>query len=169
MPLYMDRHFVEGVTFDEIRSSHSDDQKLESDLGLKFFTCWFDEERQTTFCLVDAPSPELITEAHSKAHGDVPNLIIPVDQQSVFSVMGRITDTTLDRSPDGREVDREFRAMMFTDIVDDTVITETLEDARFMELVRAHNDDVRNALSRFGGNEVNHTNDGIMASFGDSN
>ena len=55
MPLYMDRHFVEGVTFDDIRSSQIEDQKLELDFGLKFLTYWFDEERQTTFCLVDAP------------------------------------------------------------------------------------------------------------------
>ena len=168
MPLYMDRHFAEGVTFDDIRSSHIEDQKLESEFGLKFLTYWFDEERQTTFCLVDAPSPELITEAHSKAHGDVPNLIIPVDQQSVFSFMGRIADIALDRSSDGREVDRGFRAIMFTDIVDYTATTETLGDARAMELVRAHNAVVRNALSRYGGNEVKHTGDGMMASFGDS-
>jgi class 3 adenylate cyclase len=58
---------------------------------------------------------------------------------------------------------------MFTGIVDYTATTETLGDARAMELVRAHNDVVRNALSRYGGNEVNHTDDGIMASFGDSN
>jgi hypothetical protein len=42
MPLYMDRHFVEGVTFDDIRSSQIEDQKLESDFGLKFLTYWFD-------------------------------------------------------------------------------------------------------------------------------
>jgi hypothetical protein len=165
----MDRHFAEGATFDDIRSSHVEDQKLESEFGLKFLTYWFDEERQTTFCLVDAPSPGRLTEAPSKAHGGVPNLIIPVDQQSVFSFMGRLADISVDQSPDGREVDRGFRAIMFTDIVDYTATTEALGDARAMELVRAHNDVVRNALRQYGGNEVKHTGDGMMASFGDSN
>ena len=98
----MDRHFSEGVTFDDIRYAHVEDQKIESEFGLKFLTYWFDEERQTTFCLIDAPSPDVITEAHTKAHGNVPNLITPVDQESVFSFMGRIADITPDQSPDQR-------------------------------------------------------------------
>jgi len=26
--------------------------------GVKFLTCWYDAERRTTFCLVDAPDKE---------------------------------------------------------------------------------------------------------------
>ena len=83
--------------------------------------------------------------------------------------MGRIADIPRDRSPDGREVDRGFRAIMFTDMVDYTATTETLGDAGVMELVRTHNLVVRNALSKYGGNEIKHTGDGVMASFADSN
>ena len=165
----MDRHFAEGVSFDDIRYAHAEDQKLESEFDLKFLTYWFDESRKTTFCLVDAHSPEQITAAHAKAHGNVPNQVTPVDQQSVFQFMGRISDMAPEESPNGREVDPGFRAIMFTDIVDYTSTVESLGDAAAMEIVRAHNTVVRDALRKYGGNEVKHTGDGVMASFADSN
>ena len=55
--------------------------------------------------------------------------------------------------------------ILFTDMEGSTTLTERLGDATAQELVRAHNDIVREALSAHGGNEVKHTGDGIMASF----
>jgi class 3 adenylate cyclase len=56
---------------------------------------------------------------------------------------------------------------MFTDIVDSTAMTSRLGDQRSVEMVRAHDSMVRRALKDAGGQEVKHTGDGIMASFGD--
>jgi class 3 adenylate cyclase/pimeloyl-ACP methyl ester carboxylesterase len=58
-----------------------------------------------------------------------------------------------------------FRTIMFTDITDSTSLTQRLGDAKAQELVRAHNQIVREALRVHGGSEVKHTGDGIMASF----
>jgi class 3 adenylate cyclase len=58
-----------------------------------------------------------------------------------------------------------FRTVMFTDIEDSTATTQHVGDAVAQEMVRTHNDVVRRALHRFGGTEVKHTGDGIMASF----
>ena len=56
-------------------------------------------------------------------------------------------------------------ALLFTDIEGSTVLTERLGDAGAQELLRAHNDIVRQALATHGGSEVKHTGDGIMASY----
>ncbi len=56
-------------------------------------------------------------------------------------------------------------AVMFTDIVGSTKLTQQLGDAGAQKLVHLHNTVVRNALREFRGNEVKHTGDGIMASF----
>lgn len=55
--------------------------------------------------------------------------------------------------------------VMFTDIVGSTALGQAHGDAEAMELLRAHNRIVRSALTKFGGGEVKHTGDGIMASF----
>ena len=55
--------------------------------------------------------------------------------------------------------------IMFTDMESSTATTQRLGDAAAQELLRAHNTVVREALSQYGGNEIKHTGDGIMASF----
>ena len=58
-----------------------------------------------------------------------------------------------------------FVAVLFTDIVGSTHKQQTMGDAWLMNVVRAHNDIVREAISKHGGREIKHTGDGIMASF----
>ena len=48
---------------------------------------------------------------------------------------------------------------------DSTALTQRLGDAAAQELVRAHNDIVRTSLELYGGAEIKHTGDGIMATF----
>jgi class 3 adenylate cyclase len=55
--------------------------------------------------------------------------------------------------------------VLFTDLESSTETTQRLGDAAAQELVRAHNDIVRAALTNHGGREIKHTGDGIMASF----
>lgn len=75
---------------------------------------------------------------------------------------------------DGRMLDGEFteerraggfRAIMFTDIPGSTEATQRIGDEQMQELLRAHNDVVREALHAYDGTEIKHTGDGIMASF----
>lgn len=56
--------------------------------------------------------------------------------------------------------------VMFTDMVGSTDLTQARGDAAAQEVVRRHNSIVRGALAQFGGKEIKHTGDGIMASFG---
>lgn len=56
-------------------------------------------------------------------------------------------------------------AVMFTDMVGSTSMTQTHGDAAAQEVVRRHNRIVRQALTTYGGREIKHTGDGIMSSF----
>ncbi len=165
MPLYMDRHHNIGTTWHEIQYDHEKDIALQDEYGVKFLTYWFDEGRDSTFCLVSAPSSDVITDIHSAAHGSIPNDIVEVEQASVMSFMGRIADIPAHEQTDGRPIDRAFRAIMFTDLVGYTAMTDRLGDEAAIKLLRQHNNSVRELLRRFGGREVKHTGDGFMASF----
>ena len=54
---------------------------------------------------------------------------------------------------------------MFIDIVGSTEMTARLGDSAALELVRAHDALVRRGLEAYGGREIKHTGDSIMASF----
>jgi len=55
--------------------------------------------------------------------------------------------------------------VLFTDIAGSTALTQEMGDSGAQVVVRAHNTIVRSALGRYGGREIKHTGDGIMASF----
>lgn len=68
-------------------------------------------------------------------------------------------------TPQSRQVAANSVTLMFTDMVGSTDMTHAIGDAAAQDIIRAHNHIVRTALSHFGGREVKHTGDGIMASF----
>ena len=78
-----------------------------------------------------------------------------------FLEEGREEQATTERTPRGG-----FATILFTDMESSTSLRRQLGDAKAQELVRAHNAIVREALSAHGGDEIKHTGDGIMASFG---
>ena len=55
--------------------------------------------------------------------------------------------------------------MLFTDLVDHTVMMSTLGDERGREVLREHEQITRAALRKHGGTEVKTLGDGFMASF----
>lgn len=165
MPIFMDRHFIEGATHHAIANAHQKDLKFQSKYRVKFLTYWFDEQRSTAFCLVDAPDKGSIQDAHNEAHGDIPHEIIEVDPTVVQAFLGRIDDPAQKSSEDQKKIDSAFRAIMFTDLKDSTLMTSKYGDTKALHLLNIHNVIARNALRLCRGNEVKHTGDGIMASF----
>ena len=167
MPVYMDRHYVEGATRHALADAHQRDMALQDKYDVKFLTYWFDEERCTAFCLVEAPNRETIERAHHEAHGSVPNEVLEVDPSVVDAFLGRIKDPPPVTTSTAGEVsiDPGFRAIMFTDLKDSTRMTTLYGDAKALHLVHIHNALTRAALHRLRGREVKHTGDGIMASF----
>lgn len=58
-----------------------------------------------------------------------------------------------------------LQIILFTDMEGSTTLTQRLGDAKAQEVLRVHNDIVRDALAAHDGSEIKHTGDGIMASF----
>jgi class 3 adenylate cyclase len=126
---------------------------------------WFDEQNGSGFCLVHAPDAAAAERVHREAHGQIANAIIPVDLATVEAFLGRIGDPRATPGAAAPAIDAGLRAVMFTDIVSSTEMTARLGDAAALELVRAHDSLVRRGLQAYGGREIKHTGDGIMASF----
>ena len=124
MPVYMDRHYIEGATRHAVADAHEKDMALQDKYNVKILTDWFDEMRSTAFCLIEAPNRETIERAHNEAHGLVPNEVLEVDPAVVDAFLGRIKDPPrVDASP-GKAgeipIDSGFRAIMFTELKDST-------------------------------------------------
>jgi adenylate cyclase len=90
------------------------------------------------------------------------------------SLAGRLTTSDLLgalqewNTPAGQKRGNHFVAILFTDIVASTELTQKVGDALAQQVVRQHNAIVRGALQTYAGREVKHTGDGIMAVFDQS-
>jgi class 3 adenylate cyclase len=165
MPIFLDRHEVGDFSAEDIADLHVKDMEIQDKYGVKFLTYWYDAERRTTFCLVDAPNKETADKVHAEAHGHVANEMVAVDLSAVEAFLGRVQDP-----PSAKTMpldDSAFRAIMFTDMVGSTEMTARLGDTMAVELLRAHDAIIRRSLEQHGGSEVKHLGDGIMASFDD--
>ena len=165
MPIYMDRHDLRGLTAEDVGRAHARDLEIQGRYGVRYVAYWFDEDRGAGFCLVHAPDPAAAEQVHRESHGAIANAIIPVDLAAVEAFFGRIGDPLPSPGGHATAVETGRRAVMFTDLVGSTEMTARLGDAAALDLVRAHDALVRRGLKAFGGREVKHTGDGIMAAF----
>lgn len=173
MPIYMDRHDIQGVTAKAVAEAHEKDMAVQDKHGAKYLTYWVDESRGHIFCLCDAPSKDIAIQVHSEAHGLVPNHIIEVEKTMVEAFLGNVTEPppliAFSQIPLAKETlpgnNSAFRIILFTDIKDSTALTRQLGDTKAMEVLRMHNTIIRNTLKAHDGREVKHTGDGFMISF----
>ena len=162
MPLYMDRHEIpdEAEPLD-IATAHARDVEVQEKYGVDYITYWFDHQSGAGFCLVEGPSVDVVEAVHREAHGLLASKVIEVDRATVEAFLGQ-----LDRPVTGEPfVATAFRAILFTDLVGSTALTQRLGDAAAMEVIRAHDAIVADALRAGQGQRVKHTGDGVMASF----
>ena len=161
VPFFMDRHEFSGLTATDAADMHRKDMEIQDRFGVQLITYWFDYDRQTAFCLAKAETGDALRELHREAHGGIPHQIIEVDPRTVERFMGGITEHPLGEA----YVETAFRTILFTDLEGSTDLTQRLGDSRAMAVVRAHDQIVRDAIGRYGGSEVKHTGDGMMAAF----
>ena len=161
MPLYMDRHDLREVTAEDVALAHVRDLEVQHRYDARYLSYWFDSDRQLAFCLVDAPSEAAAEAAHRDAHGLIASRILEVDLRQIDEFLGTIPQAR----PAEPYVETAFRAILFTDMVGSTAVTQQLGDAKAMRLLRRHDDIVRAEVRTGRGSEVKHTGDGIMASF----
>jgi class 3 adenylate cyclase len=165
MPIFMDRHHLHGMTPAHVAEAHRKDLEIQDKYGVKYLTYWYDSERCTGFCLVDAPDAATAEQVHREAHGQIASEIVGVDLAAVEAFLGRISDPRQTTDSAANNMDAGLRAILVTDIVGSTELTTRLGDVAALELVRVHDCLVRRGLAAHGGREVKHTGDGIMAVF----
>lgn len=163
MPLFMDRHDVRDATAEAVAEAHQQDLRVQAHHACKALTYWFDEQRGTAFCLIEAPTEESVRALHREAHGLIPNLITEVQPSTVASFLGRVTDPEDAATNPIREAG--FRAIMFTDMVNSTQITNSLGDAKARTVLAKHHEIVRQALLSHEGREVDRAGDGFLTCF----
>ncbi|MBX9454801.1 MAG: DUF4242 domain-containing protein [Rhizobium sp.] len=165
MAIFMDRHVLTGSTAADVAAAHLSDVEIQDRYGVRFMTYWYDQQRGTAFCLVDAPDIEAVQCVHRVAHGFIASEVVEVSLSAVEAFLGRIHDPAPASQPSNDIAEGGHRTILFTDIVGSTAMTSRLGDRMATELVRAHDAVVRRCLARFSGREVKHTGDGIMATF----
>ena len=169
MPIFMDIHHDLGdVTEDDIKAAHQRDLDVQDKHGVHFLTYWFNSPDGNAFCLVSAPTKEAAIACHKESHGLVPHKMIEVERPTVTQFMGEWEDYVPNEARvdgPGSDIDTGLRAIMFTDLEGSTDISSRLGDDRALEVLKIHDEVVREALAATGGREVKHTGDGILASF----
>jgi class 3 adenylate cyclase len=169
MPMYMDIHEVPGATAEDVAKAHLADVETQRKYGVEYHKYWFNESSGKIFCLCSAPSPEAAASVHREAHGLVAGKIIEVAPEIAEGFLGgcevNSAGAALVPGGPGNERDPGIRTVLFTDIVDSTALTQRLGDDAAMAFLQVHDAIVRDALGAWGGREVKHTGDGIMACF----
>ena len=161
MALFLDRHQAPGASAADIAAAHALDVAVQDAYGVRYVTYWFDDSRETVFCLAEGPDREALEAVHREAHGMVADSIIEVGMGPMNAFLGELPTYAAGEA----YVESAVRAIVFTDLCDSTRKTQELGDVAFMGLLRVHDEIVREVLGRRGGREVKHTGDGIMASF----
>jgi predicted ATPase/class 3 adenylate cyclase/DNA-binding NarL/FixJ family response regulator len=87
---------------------------------------------------------------------------VPETAVSTHRVVGRGKAPPQDIAP---QLAESLLILLVSDMQGSTALIQRLGDARAHELIRLHNDIIREALHRHHGSEVTHTGDGIVASF----
>ena len=170
MPLYMDIHNLDdGTTPEDVAKAHAKDMETQKKYGVEYTKYWVNETGKKVFCLAHAPNAEAAEQVHREAHGMMPEKIIEVQPELAEGFLGGVETNAAGAvilpgsGADAR--DPGIRTVLFTDVVNSTILTQSLGDEAALAILGVHNTIVRDALSASGGREVKHTGDGIMASF----
>lgn len=163
MPLFMDRHELQGLTAEQVAQAHLSDLEVQARFDVQFLAYWFDPNTGLAFCLVKAERPDNLQEAHRAAHGLIPNEIISVSEENLVRFLGKIHD-----SGDPSRIRPALRTILFTDLEGSTSLLHEVGEASYMALLDEHDAIIRRALVAARGREVKHTGDGFMASFDDA-
>lgn len=168
MPIYMDVHIVPGCKAKGVAEAHRLDTMLQEDFGCKCMTYWIDEERESIFCLIEAPEKKAVEEMHNQAHGLIPHKIIEVNTNIVESFLGRIFDPSDAKITDeGLKVFRDpsFRTLLVTSITDPVVLQNKHGRDAITDTLDRINNLVRRFTVRYEGREVEHDGHGFIVSF----
>ena len=162
----MDRHDLdENIDAEHVAKIHQEDLKFEHEFGCKGLTYWYDGQRKTAFCLINAPNKEALTAMHNKAHGAIPNSIIEVNPGLVESFLGRIVDPSNENNENTFPIidDPAFRIIMMIKVTHKKLTG--LKDKIQNELLFDFHGLVIDQVSHFNGRLVRDTTNSSLISF----
>ena len=82
MPLYMDLHSLDVVTFEDVGNAHHADLQTQGSYDVSYLRFWVDGKHGKIFCLVEAPDANAAATVHREAHGLVAEQIYEVQEGS---------------------------------------------------------------------------------------
>lgn len=166
MPIFMDRHEVPGLTAQDVAEAHSQDLAIQHRYECRAITYWYDNIRETAFCLIEAPREQAVKKLHEASHGLIPNKIIQVDRDVLEAFLGRIRDPASGQDAGFQElINPAFRTVMVT-ALDETAMMQLLtKDENGGESLREFHDLVEETVSKFDGNSTRRTDGNHIASF----
>jgi len=168
MPIYMDVHIVPGVKAKDVAEAHRKDLLCQGEYGCNCMTYWIDEDRETIFCLIEAPDKDAVKEMHNKAHGLVPHKVIEVSSSIVQSFLGRIYDPDeVKPSENGLKVfaDPSFRVLLVIKTIDPILLQNRIGGDNANELIQQYVDGTRKNVAEYEGSEVEHGGNDFIISF----
>lgn len=164
MPIFMDRHDVsEAVTAENVAQIHQEDLKIQAQFGCRGLTYWFDDQRKTAFCLIEASDADAIRKMHAKSHGDVPHMVIEVDASVVESFLGRITDPVKAQNTTLNIInDPAFRIIMIIALDGFPALSKS---AQFKSLLNHYHNAILEILKIYEGSVVKQNEKQFLISF----
>lgn len=168
MPIYMDVHIVAGAKAKDVAEAHTKDLQIQDQHKCKCMTYWFDEVRESVFCLIQAPTKESVVELHNHSHGLIPHKVIEVNSSLVEAFLGRLFDPAdATTNNEGLKVftDPSYRILLVTKIIDPVLLKFRLGEAAAAELLARHHAIIRNNLAQYDGREVEQEGSGFIISF----
>jgi AraC-like DNA-binding protein len=165
----MDRHDLEQVTAKDVAEAHREDLKIQHTYHCKGLTYWYDEERGTAFCLIEAPNAECVKEMHDHAHGLIPHQIIEVESNVVSAFLGRIEDPHSQNTLDGTDQpiinESAFRIIMYIRLNDIMLLKRTCEKSLASKIINSTRDAIQKSINRYKGSEVKKDSRKLIVSF----
>jgi len=166
MPIFMDRHEVPGLTAQDVAEAHSRDLAIQHRYECRALTYWYDDTRETAFCLIEAPRKQAVEQLHEASHGFIPNKIIEVEREVVESFLGRIAEPGTREDTGFHElIGPAFRTVMVTALDDSSMVQFLLEAEKGWQRLREFHTIVRETVSEFKGNPIRETGVTHIASF----
>ena len=154
----------DGVTAAHVAEMHQADLKIEHKYNCRGLTYWCDEKRQTAFCLIEAPNEQAIIDLHNKAHGDIPQRIIEVNDTIVESFLGRIVDPEKSKNTKLNIInDPAFRTLMVVELKKETLRKNGLKTLN--AAIRGYSRSITNIVSKHKGRIVRERSNTYLMSF----
>lgn len=168
MPIYLDAHALAQVTAEDVALAHQSDLIHQAEFGCTCLTYWFDQSRNSAFCLIEAPEKDAVRKLHYKSHGLIPSEIIEVNSTVVASFLGRIQDpenATL--NDDGLKIfsDPSFRVLLMIECVDPILLQYRIGHKNANELLDPFYILLKKHFKDFDGTEAEYGGDALIGSF----